>query len=443
MSISNKTRGKIFADVIGASIGNVLEWFDFGVYGFFAIVISSLMFPESPATALLLTFLVFGIGFVFRPLGSIFFAHIGDKVGRKNALLLTFWLMGFATIFTGLIPTYSSIGIAAPVLLALLRIIQGFGAGGEWGGVGSYLSELGGEHRRAFFGSFQQVFILLSLLAGSLTGLAVTSLSHSFVYSIGWRLPFIVGGLILLPVAAVLRRKLPESEVFTVVKEKKETVKFPIVKAFTEDLKPTSLVLFGTIIWTVSFYILLAYLPTYLKETTSLTLHEGFIVTSVGIAALVIFVPLWGYLSDRFQTRKLFALVGSVAFIVLPYPLFVILHGGVFLTVIVVVVIMDFFIAFLSGVLVAWFAESFPTNDRYTGFVPYNISTAYFGGFAPFIASYLISATGNPISPVFYVIFAGIVSTIAFLIMIDTAKLKKLPETESIYKNRSTVTETK
>jgi MHS family proline/betaine transporter-like MFS transporter len=425
---SNRVR----RNIAGASIGNVMEWYDFGVYAYFAIIISKEIFPSS-AASLLETFVVFGIGYVFRPLGSIVFAHYGDKIGRKNMLLITFWLMGFGTLLTGLTPNYVTIGLGAPILLALFRIMQGFGAGGEWGGVGSYLTEFGGSNKRAFYGSFQQFFILISLLAGSLTALATTGVAASFMDTIGWRLPFIIGGLVLLPIAFILRRQMDETVSFTTVKEKKETLKYPIKKVFTKDWKPTVLVIFGTLIWTVSFYIMLTYLPTYLSTTTSLTSSQTFIVTSFGISVIAAFVLIIGKLSDRLRKRKIFPIIGSLAFVVLTYPIFYLIHGAGFIEVMLLVGFLDFFIAFMSGTLVAFFAESFPTNDRYSGFIPYNLSTAYFGGFAPTIAIALITLTKNPLSPSFYVIATAVLSLIAFILMKETGNIEKLPETKSLY----------
>lgn len=423
---------KIRKNIAGASIGNVMEWYDFGVYAYFAIIISKEIFP-SAAASLLATFIVFGIGYIFRPLGSIVFAHYGDKIGRKQMLLITFWLMGFGTMLTGLTPNYVTLGLGAPILLAVFRIMQGFGAGGEWGGVGSYLTEFGGSNKRAFYGSFQQFFILIALLVGSLTGLATSGLAASFMDSIGWRLPFIVGGLILLPTAFILRRNMDETTSFTSVKEKKEILKYPIKNVFTKDLRSTILVVCGTLIWTVSFYIMLAYLPTYLSTTTKLTSAQTFIVTSVGIAIIAAFVLVIGKLSDRIHKRRIFPIIGSLGFVILTYPIFYLIHGAGFIEVMLLVALLDFFIAFMSGTLVAFFAESFPTNDRYSGFIPYNISTAYFGGFAPTIAIALIAVTKNPLSPSLYVIITAVVSLIAFILMKETGNFKELPETDAAY----------
>jgi len=428
---------RVWRNIAAASIGNVLEWYDFGVYGYMAIPISKVIFSGFGAS-LFLTFLAFGIGFIFRPLGSIVFSHYGDKIGRKDMLLITFWLMGIATLLTGLTPAYSTIGILAPLLLTIFRIIQGFGAGGEWGGVGTYLAELGGSSKRAFYSSIQQFFILMSLLAGSLTGLALSYTPTSFLYSIGWRLPFIIGGLILLPIAFILRRRMDETTPFISVKEKKEILKYPIKGVFTKDWKPTLLIFLGTMIWTVSFYIMLTYLPTYLKTTTHLLSTQTFLITSIGITVIMVFVPIFGKLSDRMHNRKIFAITGSAAFLILTYPIFYLMHQAGFIEVTLLVAFLDFFIAFLSGTLLAFFAESFPTNERYSGFIPYNLSVAIFGGFAPSIAVELINLTKNPLSPTYYLMVAAVASLISFILMKETGQLQELPE-KSIYQKEETI----
>jgi MHS family proline/betaine transporter-like MFS transporter len=416
--------------VLGVSIGNLLEWYDFGIYGTLVPIISSLIFPSSNIlVSILYTFIVFGVGFLFRPLGSVVFGHFGDKLGRRTSLLLTFWIMGFATLFTGLIPTYSSIGILSPSLFMLLRILQGFGAGGEWGGVAAYLAEMGGENRRGFYGSFQQAFITTSLLIGSLSGVIITSFGQSFVNSIGWRIPFIAGGIILIPISAVLRIKLPESELFAEVKAKGKIAKLPLAKAFTRNIKSSLFVLLGTLLWTVSFYIMLTYLPSYLNKVLLVNLNQSYVINSIGLLVLTLFIPIWGYVSDKIKSRKALALTGSIGFTLLSYPVFLMMQSRSFPLILFGVVLMDFFISFLSGSLVSWFAEVFPTNDRYSGVnIPYNIAVAIFGGFAPTIATYLIQITSNPISPVYYVITSGVISIIAYALMNDTAKLSKLPE---------------
>jgi len=179
--------------ILGVSIGGFLEWFDFSIYAVFAVIISEQIFGS--IGAIFLVFLAYGLGFVMRPAGSFFFGHIGDKYGRKKALTITFWVMGIATILTGLVPDYTSIGIAAPILLTIVRMAQGFGTGGEWGSAGAYLIELGGSNRRGFFSSIQNFIALFGIMVSTAVGLALTQLPSSFLDSIGWRMPFLIEGL--------------------------------------------------------------------------------------------------------------------------------------------------------------------------------------------------------------------------------------------------------
>ncbi len=430
---AENTWNKTSVIITGASIGHILEWFDYGVYGYFAVVISKVIFAGGPS-ALLLTFLSFGIGLAFRPLGSIVFAHIGDTRGRRTSLLLTFWFTGFATLFTGLIPSYAAIGFAAPVLITVLRVFQGFGAGGEWGGVGSYLTELGGSNKRGFYSSFQQVFILASILIGTLTGLYVNSyFPTAFVDSIGWRLPFIIGGLILIPFAYYLRRKLPESFMFEAVEKKHETVKLPLGKVFVKEPKAAVLQLFGMLFTPVTFYTVLIYLPSYVTTNSNLPSIDGFLLVAIGSVVTIVLIPIWGMISDRRKNRRTHFLIASIGGAILSYPLFYFISTGVFAFAVVGIIILQVVLSNYNGTINAFISESFPTNDRYSGFVPYNVSTAYAGGFAGSIAIALIAATGDPLSPSFYMIGACIVSAIAIYFMKDGAKLEKLPETESIY----------
>ncbi|MEM3191160.1 MAG: MFS transporter [Conexivisphaerales archaeon] len=420
--------------ITAASIGHVLEWFDYGVYSYFATIISVEIFGNFGTSALLLTFLTFGIGLAFRPLGSIFFAHYGDKIGRKNVLLITFWIMGIGTLLTGLTPSWESIGIWAGILMTIWRVLQGFAAGGEWGGVGTYLVELGGARKRGFYSSFQQVFILLSILLGDLVGLYVISTFHGvFLYTIAWRIPFIVGGLILIPTAFVLRRGLPESILFKEVKEKKEIVKLPLAKVFVKEKKAMFLQLIGMLFTPVTFYTVLTYLPAYVISETKLPNIDGFLLVAIGAVTAIILSPVWGYLSDRWKNRRTFFLIASIGGAILSYPLFLAISTRIFALAILAVILLEIVLSTYNGTINAFIAESFPTNDRYSGFIPYNISVAYAGGFAGFISIDLIAATHNPLSPSFYMIAGCVASAIAIFFMKDAAKLEKLPETESIY----------
>jgi MHS family proline/betaine transporter-like MFS transporter len=354
-------------------------------------------------------------------------------MGRRTSMLITFWLIGFATLLTGLIPNYSSIGDLAPALLLVFRLLAGFGSSGEWGSEGSYLIELGGSKRRAYYSSFQQFTVVLGLLLGTVTGIVVTSFGSTFFYSEGWRLPFIVGGVILLPTAFILRLRLPESKKFEQVVEKKETLRLPFVKVFTTDWKPALYTAVAGIVWEASFALMLSYLPTYLATNTTLSLHSSLVITSIGTAVLCAFIPMWGYLSDTKLGRRKTALIGGIGYIVLPYPMFSIIRGGDFVTTLLAVVLLDFFISPLSGVLVAWIGENFPTNNRASAYIPYFISETIFFGFTGAIITYLLQTTHNPESPVILAAAAGVASTIVYLLMKETANIEELPDTVSLY----------
>jgi len=422
-------------DVAGALIGNFLDWADFVMYAQFATIIASVMFPSTtnPQIAILNTLLIFGFGFVFRPLGSIVFGHLGDKYGRKSAMLITFWIMGIATIFTGLIPSYSSIGLFAPVSLAIVRIAQGFAAGGELGGALSYLIESATPKRRCFYGSWVGVTILGATMLGTGTALLVSSMGHDFAYGIGWRIPFILYGVLLIPVAAILRFRMSDSPLFQEVKAKNEVAKIPVVKVFTKDWKPAVLAIMTTFVGTVVLYAITSFWPTYLSKTLNLPLSSALLITLTAEAVIMILTPVWAYLSDIKLGRKVPSLIASAFFAVFTYPLFLFITSYSFETILLVTVILALFMSILEATLPVWIGESFATNDRYSGYIAYSIAISYFGGFTPFISQFLVLALKTPLAPVIYIVLSAIVSTIGFALMKETYNIEILPSTQSIY----------
>jgi MHS family proline/betaine transporter-like MFS transporter len=403
---------------VGAAvIGNVLEWYDFAVYAYLAGVIGKNFFPsDNEITSLLATFAVFGVGFVVRPLGGIVIGWIGDHKGRKISLLLTIFLMAAGTVLIGIIPGYRSIGVLAPVLIVLARLMQGFSAGGEWGGSTAFIVEWAPADRRGFFGSFQQSSVAAGLLLGSgIAALTNTLLSAADVESWGWRIPFLLGGLIL-PVGIYMRRRIGETPVFL---------------RSQEDAGPTDptspLVLaaraFGfTILWTVSYYVMLSYMPTFTQKYAHLGRAEALWSNTIGLLVLVAAVPLMGLLSDRYG-RKPLLLACCLSFIVLPYPLFLLMLSGAGLATIVgIQILFGLMIALFSGPGPAAIAEIFPTKVRSTWMsTGYSLAVAIFGGFAPYIATWLIEKTGSPIAPTYYLIAAAIVSTAVIFSLRETA----------------------
>jgi MFS transporter, MHS family, proline/betaine transporter len=401
--------------VIAAAIGNVLEWYDFGVYVFFAAVIARTFFPATdPTAALLSSFAVFGVGFLMRPLGGIIIGRFGDTHGRKSALMLTIMAMAFGTVLVGVLPGYASIGVAAPVLLVIARLIQGFSAGGEWGGSTAFMVEWAPDRSRGYYGSFQQASIAASLVLGSGTGaLFTTILSPEDLAAWGWRIPFLLG-IVLALVGLYLRRNVDETPAYRAAE-----TRAPV----SEGGFGLALRAFGfTIHWTVAFYILLSYMPTFTRLHGGMSGAQALWSNTVGVVVLMLLIPVFGAVSDRVGRRPLL-LLSCAAFIVLPLPLFsVILGKPAFGTLVLIQIVFAAAIALFSGAGPAAIAEMFATIGRSTWMTPaYALAVAIFGGFAPFIATWLIAATGSPISPAYYVIAAAAVSSVVIWRMPETA----------------------
>ncbi len=402
--------------VVAASIGNVLEWYDFGVYVFFAAVIAKNFFPGSnPTVALLSSFGVFGVGFLMRPLGGIIIGRYGDTHGRKAALTLTILAMAFGTVLVGVLPGYASIGIAAPALLVLARLIQGFSAGGEWGGSTAFIVEWAAPNRRGWTGSFQQASIALSLVLASGVGAVFTTiLSADALQAWGWRIPFLLGILLAL-VGVYLRRNVDETPAYRAAEEQ--------AVQHEESGLGLGLRAFGfTIHWTVAFYIFLSYMPTFTRLHAELTPAQSLWSNTIGVVVLMVLIPLFGAVSDRVG-RKPLLLASCAAFVVLPLPLFGLILGRPgFGTIAWLQVLVAACIALFSGPGPAAIAEMFRTLGRSTWMTPaYALAAAIFGGFAPFIATWLIAATGSPLSPAYYVIGAAVVSFLVIWQMPETA----------------------
>lgn len=408
--------------ILAGVIGNVLEWYDFAVYGYFVPVISQLFFPnQTPLVSLLLTFSVFGVGFVMRPVGSVVFGQYGDRHGRKRALSAVIFLMALSTFVVGLLPTYASIGVLAPLLLVLARLAQGLSGGGEWGGAAAYLVEYALPGRRGLTGSWQQVSVGCGFLLGSLTAALLTTwIAPADMLAWGWRIPFLLGVLVGI-VGAVMRWRLDDTPRFAELESHGEVARSPLAEAFTTFRKPT-LVAFGiTLHNTVGYYAVLIYLTTWLTSIVRMPRGTALWIGTVCLLAFVVAVPLMGALSDRIGRRPLF-IASCVGYIVLAYPMFLLASTGVPAYAFVAQLVLVVLLALYAGPGPAVYCELFPTRVRYTALsVGYNIPVAVFGGFAPFIATWLIHWTGNPLSPAFYVIAASLVTLVTMIWVKETA----------------------
>ncbi|WP_175772419.1 MFS transporter [Paraburkholderia phenazinium] len=395
--------------VVAASIGNALEWFDLVVYGFFAVLIAKLFFPTGNDTvSLLLTLGTFGVSFFMRPLGAIVIGAYADRAGRKAALTLSILLMMAGTLIISVLPTYQSIGLAAPLILVAARLMQGFSAGGEFGSATAFLA----EHvpgRRGFFASWQVASQGLTTLLAAGFGVVLTGqLSAGQMAAWGWRVPFFFG-LLIGPVAWYIRTRLDETPEFLAA----ETTTTPLRDTFASQ-KTRLLIAVGVVVLgTVSTYLVL-FMPTYGVKQLGLAPWVAFAAIALTGVIQMLFSPLVGHLSDR-HGRTRIMLVSALLLLVLIYPAFVYLvaHPS-FGTLIAVQIVLGFLMTGYFAALPGLLSEIFPVQTRTTGMsLAYNIAVTIFGGFGPFIITWLIGATGSKVAPSFYMMFAAVISLIA------------------------------
>jgi MFS transporter, MHS family, proline/betaine transporter len=396
--------------ITAAVIGNTLEWFDFAVYGYFALTIAKLFFPaRDETTSLLITVATFGVGFVMPPIGAIILGQLGDTHGRKAALSLTILLMALGTAMIGLAPTYASAGLWGPAIIVLARLIQGFSAGGEIGGATAFLVEHAPLDRRGYFASLQQASQAGALLLGSLFGAAMTSmLSTPELEAWGWRLPFLFG-LLIGPAGWYIRSRTEESGEFRRTAEKRPSS--PLRTVFVVHGRSVVAGFGVTVIWTVCTYFFLVYMPTYAVRTLGISQSTSFLANSVGLLTLLIAAPVFGNLSDKIGRPPL--MIGFAAAILFAsYPALALLAAHPDGTSLLLVqLLFAILIAGFTGPAPAAMAELYPAEVRSTGLsVAYNFAVTIFGGFAPFIATWLIARTGDPLSPAWYVTLAAAIS---------------------------------
>jgi len=407
--------------ILAASIGNLLEWYDFGVYAYLASLIATKFFPSSdPTASLLAAFAAYGVGFLARPFGGVVIGRLGDTKGRKAALVLTIFLMAFGTVGLGVLPSYETIGIAAPILLVALRIVQGIAAGGEWGTSTAFMIEWSPPGRRGFFGSFQQVSTAGGSLLGSAIAATLTSLlSSSAMLDWGWRVPFILGAILLI-VGVYLRQNVDETPSYEASRQ--AAAQEPVVSGL-----PLGALAFGfTIFWTVAYYTLLAWMPSFTQRFAGLAPSEALWSNTIGLVAMITAVPIWGALSDKIGRRPLL-MASAVSIGLLSWPLFSLMaKGGGLALVLPIQILFGILLALYSGAGPAAISEIFPTHLRSTWMsTGYSLAVAIFGGFAPFIATWLIQATGSPVSPTYlYLLPAAAISLVVIWKLKETSGTK-------------------
>lgn len=409
--------------IIAGVIGNVMEWYDFALYGYMASVIAHLFFPaDNKAASLLAMYGTFAAGFVMRPIGSAVFGWLGDTVGRSTTMLISVSMMVVPTVALGLLPTYASIGIAAPVLLIVIRLAQGLSVGGEFSSSVTYLVETAPEGQRGLSGSFANVGSLMGSLLGSGMAAGVTwFLSADQLQNWGWRLPFLFGGV--LGVSAIyLRSHLPRSEHFA-KHASDHGNSSPLKEAFTNNRQQ---MLQGTLFasaYGALFYLTLVYLPTWMSQYTSLPLKDVMPWNTLATALLIPIIPVAGWASDRLFRRTHILIAIMLSFVVLSVPLFHWVSSGNVYIAGAAQIVFALLIAFPCGIGPALFTELFPTRDRLSGYsVAFNVGMGIVGGGTPAIVTWLIDITGYDALPGIFMVGAALISTGALLWMTDKSR---------------------
>ena len=378
--------------IVASLIGTSLEWYDFFIYGTAAaLVFNQLFFPEfDPLIGTLLAFTTFAVGFVARPLGGLVFGHYGDKLGRKNVLVVTLLLMGIATFLIGVLPTYPTIGFWAPVLLVLLRFLQGLGLGGEWGGAVLMTMESGDSSRRGLNASWPQVGVPIGLLlANGVISLMGSVTSNEAFLSWGWRVPFLLSGLLVI-VGMWIRLTIAESPVFAEAEKSDSTEKAPILEVLRRYPKQVLLAIGARVGVDVAFYtfvlFITTYIVTYLELPRSYALNAVLIAAAVQVAA----IPLFGHLSDKRGRRPVY-LAGAIGAAIWVFLFFTLLDSGQFALILLAAVVALIFHAAMYGPQAAFIAEMFPTKVRYTGAsMGYQLAGIVGGAVAPIISVALL-----------------------------------------------------
>ncbi|MGX7001858.1 MFS transporter [Caballeronia sp. KNU42] len=401
--------------IVATVLGNGFEWFDFMVYGFFAITIAKLFFPTgNDLSSLMLSVATFGVGFLVRPFGGILIGIYADRAGRKAALSLTILLMCAGTALIGLAPTYSQIGVAAPCLIVIARLLQGFSAGGEMGTATAFLTEHAPKGKKAYYSSWIQTSIGFAVLLGACFGTGITlGLSAQDVESWGWRIPFL-SGLLIGPIGFFIRRNLEETPVFLNATDKSKT---PLADVLRDYPRQTFASFAMVVLWTVCIYVILFYMPTFSVKVLKLQQSASFIAAMVGGVVITVCSPITGWWSDKIGRKWLLA-CSAAAMLLLVWPMFAMIVSSPSLaTLCIFQAVFGVLIAIYTGPILAALSETFPTKVLSTGLsVAYNLAVMTFGGFASLILTWLIARTGTAMAPAFYVMFAAAFSLLGVLL---------------------------
>ncbi|MEW2433212.1 glycine betaine/L-proline transporter ProP [Streptomyces caniferus] len=428
--------------VSAAALGNTMEWFDFGVYAYLAGTLGKVFFPSSsPGAQVVSAFATFAAAFLVRPLGGLVFGPLGDRIGRKRVLAATMIMMAISTFAVGFLPTYSTIGFAAPILLLICRLVQGFSTGGEYAGATTYIAEYAPDTRRGFLGSWLDfgTFVGYSLGSGLVT-LLTAVLGDDGLVDWGWRLPFLVAGPLGL-IGLYMRLRLEETPAFQreaeqahhdaeeavaagggdPVEEARQSGKGRLKEIFIRHWEAVLICMGLVLLYNVTNYMVTSYLPTFMTETLGQNALTAQLLVLGTMVVVVLSITTVGRTSDRWGRRPVF-MAGSAAMIVLAVPAMLLIRGGGILLPAFGCLILGLLLVCFAGTSASTLPALFPTRLRYGALsISFNISVSLFGGTTPLIASALVQATGNDLVPAYYLMVAGVIGLIATFFLHETA----------------------
>jgi metabolite-proton symporter len=410
---------------LASAVGTTIEWYDYFIYSTAAALVFGSQFFTTldPASATLASFATLGVGFLARPVGGILWGHFGDRVGRKAMLVASLLLMGIATVGVGLLPTYAQIGIAAPILLLVLRLLQGLSAGGEWGGAALMAVEHAPEGERGRYGSYSQIGVPAGLILAQLVFVAVGVLDDEQFASWGWRLPFLFS-IVLVGVGLFIRLRVEESPVFKALKAERVRARLPMIDVMRERPRELITASVSFIANTAIGYVFLAYLLSYGTSVLRVDRTTMLLVVIVGSVSWLISIVVSARWSDKVGRKPVY-LVGSVLLVVWPVPFFLLIDTRSAALMIVAVIVLTIGLGASYGPQSALFAEMFEPRYRYSGAsFSYAVGAVLGGGFAPLVATALQSSTGTSLSVSAYMVAVAVISLLAVLAIRETRQVR-------------------
>ncbi|MBO1000456.1 MFS transporter [Bacillus sp. SD075] len=429
--------------MIGTSLGNAMEWFDFGLYSYLAVTIGKVFFPEvDPSVQLIYAFATFAVAFLARPLGGLFFGMMGDRIGRKKVLTITLVMMALATLAIGIIPSYGSIGIAAPILLLIARMVQGFSTGGEYAGAMTFIVESTSDKKRSFMASGLEVGTLVGFSAGAgLVTLLTFVLSSETMIDWGWRIPFFIAAPLGF-IGLYFRNHLEETPAFKAMKKaEKEKNHTSLKEIFTSNWKQLLICVGIVLFYNTMTYMVLTFMPSYLSVDLGYGETKGLLLILFVMIIMIPFVLGMGYWSDRIGGKRIIkgALIGTL---LLGIPAFMMVGTGNTLIALLGLIILGCLLTAFQGSLPAMLPSLFFTNVRYGSLaITYNISTTIFGGTTPLIVAWLVSATKNSMVPAYYLMTVCLIGLIVVVLFVKETAGRSLRGSFPAVENASEIDE--